>query len=255
MTKSEFWQPAKPIDVFFFDCDSTLSTIEGLDELAVINGVGAEVKQITERCMELTGLNVEVYNQRLELVRPTKEQMIHLSNLYIQNISPGAQETIRILQRLGKDVHILSGGIKQSIVPLALHLGVSESRLHAVELFFDRQGGYLGFDESSHLVQSKGKNKKIASLLQSHQQGLLMGDGFSDWEAHTAVSRFIGYGGVQARNSVRDNSNFFIEAASFFPLLNLALTQEEIGQLESDEFRLYEEGARLIELGWVLIRE
>ncbi len=47
MTKSEFWQPAKPIEVFFFDCDSTLSAIEGLDEPAVINGVGTEIKQIT----------------------------------------------------------------------------------------------------------------------------------------------------------------------------------------------------------------
>jgi len=45
---------APPYGTIAFDCDSTLSTIEGIDELAALIGVGvdgAEIAALTERAM------------------------------------------------------------------------------------------------------------------------------------------------------------------------------------------------------------
>ena len=55
-----------------FDCDSTLSRIEGIDELADIAGVTRQVRQMTDAAMAgEIGLE-EVYGKRLELIKPTQ---------------------------------------------------------------------------------------------------------------------------------------------------------------------------------------
>ena len=42
------WQLPDPIEAISFDCDSTLSSIEGIDELAKFNSCESEVNQLTE---------------------------------------------------------------------------------------------------------------------------------------------------------------------------------------------------------------
>lgn len=40
-----------PVDAVISDCDGTLSTIEGIDELARMNDVYAEISQLTQAAM------------------------------------------------------------------------------------------------------------------------------------------------------------------------------------------------------------
>ena len=44
------FQLADPVDAIVFDCDGTLSLIEGIAVLAHANGVGEHVRELTERC-------------------------------------------------------------------------------------------------------------------------------------------------------------------------------------------------------------
>jgi phosphoserine phosphatase len=53
MTVAE-WQPTIPFDAVIFDCDGTLSAVEGIDELAEKNAVGREVKALTQIAMGQT---------------------------------------------------------------------------------------------------------------------------------------------------------------------------------------------------------
>ena len=53
------WQLKTSIDALIFDCDGTLSRIEGIDVLADQNGVGDAVKQLTHDAMTHMGLNPE----------------------------------------------------------------------------------------------------------------------------------------------------------------------------------------------------
>lgn len=51
------WQLAMNISAIIFDCDSTLSSIEGIDELAETKNVQQEVSRLTELAMNKTGIN------------------------------------------------------------------------------------------------------------------------------------------------------------------------------------------------------
>ena len=60
-----------PYGTLVFDCDSTLSELEGVDELCAIVGVErAEVEALTHRAMAGELPLEEVYGARLELLRP-----------------------------------------------------------------------------------------------------------------------------------------------------------------------------------------
>ena len=62
-----------PYGTVVFDCDSTLSAIEGVDELGAITGVGREaIAALTERAM-LGAIPLEqVYGARQALLEPDR---------------------------------------------------------------------------------------------------------------------------------------------------------------------------------------
>ena len=77
-----------PVDAIIFDCDGTLSFIEGIDELAKENGVGEPVMKITAEAMTHSGINPELYQRRLNLVLPTQQQVQTLGQAYFDRITP-----------------------------------------------------------------------------------------------------------------------------------------------------------------------
>src|SRR5580698_3873207 len=96
------WQLTDPINAIIFDCDGTLSKIEGIDELATSNNTSHIVQELTQEAMGKTGMNVGIYNKRLELVNPTQERILALGENYIKNHSPDAKEVISIFKSLNK---------------------------------------------------------------------------------------------------------------------------------------------------------
>lgn len=254
--KHKQFKPLKlPIDTFFFDCDSTLSLIEGIDVLATMNGVYEQVHMITDRCMSTTGLNLNDYRDRLSYVQPTKKQIAELAQQYSAHCAPGARETIQLLHSLKKNVYIISAGIKSAIDLFAPTLEIPAQNVLAVELFFDEQGDYIGFNEQNILVQPNGKSQQITSMLKPTERSLLMGDGMSDWEARTAVTRFVGYGGLKSKDWVKEHSDFFIKTTSFYPLIPLSLTEEEYKSLNMKNKAIYNLGLEEINMDSVLIKE
>jgi phosphoserine phosphatase len=89
-----------------FDCDSTLSRLEGIDELASRYGRKDEVALLTEAAMNGELSIDDVYAKRLSIVRPDREAVAWLGERYVQELVPGARETIEALRRLGKPVYV-----------------------------------------------------------------------------------------------------------------------------------------------------
>lgn len=249
------WQPQTIIDYFFFDFDGTLTSLEGIDVLAQMNGVAEKVQEITRRCMEQTGLTLEDYRARLDYTQPTKAQIQVLAAEYLEAQTPGAEAVIKLLLRLNKKIHILSGGIRESILPFATHVGIPWVQVLAVDVYFDEHGYYRGFDEQSFLAQAKGKAQAILDITPTSAHSLLIGDGMNDWEAQAAVTRFIGYGGKTPKPWVKAHAPFFINDEALYPLLPLSLTQAETEQLTAAERVLYDLGLAAIADKLVLIQE
>lgn len=244
MTKH--WQLEHPIDAITFDCDSTLSAIEGIDELAKCNGVAAAVQHMTDLAMNETGLNAQLYANRLALVKPTHTQVKHLGEQYYLQRSLDAVEIIQCLHRLNKAIYILSAGIQQSLQIFAKKLGIPDQNVFGVNLYFDNQGHYEGFDHQSPLVTQAGK-KIIASEITKKYPGIIhIGDGLNDFSIHEIAIRFIGYGGFAYREKVAQFSDFYLRNESMAAMLPLCLTAAEVKKLNPTEQQLYQKGITLL---------
>ncbi len=249
------WVPKQPVHHIFFDVDSTLSSIEGIDVLAEWNQVGVEVSAITKRCMSQTGINLEAYQMRLNLVKPTVSQIKHLSKLYIKQLTTGANEVISILQKLNKQVYLISAGIRQALLPLANHLSIPPNHTYGVDVFFDDSGHYHHFDQTSSLAQNDGKTRVIRRICPSIKSTLLIGDGLSDLEAKQNVYRFIGFGGHCIRKKIQDSSEFYITSHQLFALLPLVLTATEVDKLAPEDYRRFAKGLTAINNNQVHFKE
>jgi phosphoserine phosphatase len=191
----------------FFDVDSTLVTIEGIDLLA---GGNPEIARLTEAAMNGEIALDEVYGRRLEIIRPTRSAVEQLGQTYCNALVPGAAETVATLQRAGVQVHLVTAGIAQAILPLAAKLNVAPRAVHAVSLQFDGED-YRDFDRRSFLARSGGKELVVRDVrARSHGKAAMIGDGVSDLEAAPAVELFIGFGGVAVRPRVRDNAAVYV---------------------------------------------
>jgi phosphoserine phosphatase len=199
-----------------FDCDSTLSSIEGIDELARVRGpeTFAAVEAMTHDAMD-GRLSVEaVFARRLEIIEPRRADVDAVGQLYIDTIEPTARTTITALRARGWTPIILSGGFRPAIRPLADHLSID--RVEAVDLYFDEQGCYTGFDASYPTTRSGGKPEVIRRLKAEFGSThvVMVGDGVSDLETTSEVNQFIGFGGYVVREKVKAGARQFVTKLS-----------------------------------------
>jgi len=189
----------------FFDVDSTLVTIEGIDVLASGN---REIVRLTEAAMNGEVPLDEVYARRLEIIRPNRAAIDALAQRYVESLVAGAEEAVGRLREGGCVIHLVTAGIEQALTPLAARLGVA---LHAVRLRFSANGEYEDFDRKSPLARSGGKEVVVRDIrARAKGKAAFIGDGASDLEARPAVDLFIGFGGVHTRPRVRENADVFV---------------------------------------------
>ena len=201
-----------------FDCDSTLSAIEGIDELAA--GHREAIAALTNAAMRGEVSLEAVYGQRLALIRPTRAAVDALAAQYIAAAVPDARETVQQLRAHGVEVRILSGGLRPAIAPFAEWLGLAADHVAAVDLRFHADGSYAGYDEASPLSRSGGK-RTVVEAWRSALPGpiLMVGDGITDLEARPAVERFVAYAGVVDRTAVTGAADAVIRSPSLLPVL------------------------------------
>ncbi|NBP90746.1 MAG: HAD family hydrolase, partial [Opitutae bacterium] len=150
--------------LLLFDCDSTLSAIEGIDELGRLRGpeVFKAVEDMTTKAMDGSTPMESIFAKRLDMIKPTLKELESIGQKYIQQVEPTAVDTIKKLKAAGWTVIIVSGGFTQAIRPLAQYLGIE--RVEAVELRFNTDGSYAGYVESCPTAKSKGKNVVVLKL-------------------------------------------------------------------------------------------
>ena len=204
-------------DIVCFDCDSTLSKIEGIDELARRVGLGEELAQLTDAAMNGDVALEDIYGKRLELIKPNRDAIDWLAELYIAELVDGVKEVFAKLQKQNKTVHIISGGLLPAILPLATMLNVPVKNVHAVDVYFSENGDYAGYETNSPLTKNGGKSAIIKSL--QAKKLVMIGDGKTDLEAQQAGAKVIGFGGVVNRSVVRENADFFVTDSSLMAIL------------------------------------
>lgn len=206
-----------------FDCDSTLSSIEGIDELAKRAGREAEIAPLTTAAMEGTIAIEDVYARRLEILRPSRSDLDWLGRRYVETEVDGAREAIASLRAAGIAIYVVSGGLKGPVVQLSEALGVAAGSVRAVDVYAGSDGRYEGFESSSPLTRSNGKAEIVRELSASHGKVALVGDGITDVAARAGGAYVIGFGGVVRREAVVKGADIFIDGPSLIDVARLLL--------------------------------
>ncbi len=195
-----------------FDCDSTLATIEGIDELAKMCGKTDEISALTDAAMNGSIDLVEVYEKRMQLLAPTREQIVALKQDYKSSTIAGAVPLLDMLDEVDINRFIVSGGLADAVVEYGVWLGFDPKSVFAVKSTYDplAESWWSGNTEkymastTPDLTATVGKGYVVESQILPKSPGrtCLIGDGSSDLAAKDSVDLFICYTGVVARPNV-----------------------------------------------------
>lgn len=219
-------------DAVAFDCDSTLTTVEGIDELACALGKADEVAALTNAAMDGEIDLGDVYGARLDLLEPTLNDVRGVRDSYKRNVIPDARQTIAALHHAKKQTVVVSGGLYEPVLDFSTWLGIDPTEVRAVNSEYDPLVGdwwsqsadsrYLDYHQGP-LTQTRGKGQLIDELIAHDKRSIMIGDGVSDLEAAASVSLFIAYAGVVDRPAVTSAAPVVIKSRELAPLLALSL--------------------------------
>lgn len=204
------------------DVDSTLCGIEGIDWLAARRGpeAGMRIAELTDRAMNGDLALDAVYGERLGAVRPTRGDLEALASAYEEALAPGAAAAIARMRAAGRRVVLVSGGIRNAILPVARRLGIDDTDVHAVSVLVDTDGEYETYDAHSPMTTAEGKRAVVAAL-RLPRRLVAVGDGATDLAIRPVADAFIAFTGYVRREPVVAGADAVVE--SFDQLVELVL--------------------------------
>ncbi len=207
----------------FFDCDSTLVQIEGVVELARLKNKTSQVQALTEQAMRGEVELSEVFAKRLDIIQPHRNDLIQLGKLYCERLTEGAAEAVSKLQKLSRQVFIISAGYLESLKILGKKLNIPEANIFGIELIFDEGGQYIGLDQSQVLISHIGKKKLLQTLNIDLNQTAMIGDGANDIATQDVVKLFIGFQGNSENKFMKNNAKVFLPGNSLLPVVDIII--------------------------------
>ena len=163
-----------------FDMDSTLIQTECIDELAERNGVGAEVRAITESAMRGEIDFKESFTRRVALLKGLDVSVMQDIAEHLP-ITEGVDRLMTILKRCGYKIAILSGGFTYFGEYLQRRYGIDY--VYANELEIDEDGKLTG-RYVGEVVDGHRKAELLKLIAQVEKvnlaQTIAVGDGAND---------------------------------------------------------------------------
>ena len=162
------------------DMDSTLITIECIDELGDLAGRKAEIAAITEQAMRGEIEYRESLRRRVKSLAGLPESA--LQEIYDQRLklTPGAEVLVSACQRHGVQLLLVSGGFTFFTERLKARLGLHHTLSNALEV----KGGKLTGALLGEIVDADAKAAKFrqvsSDLNASREHTVAIGDGAND---------------------------------------------------------------------------
>jgi phosphoserine phosphatase len=162
------------------DMDSTLITIECIDEIADIQGLKPQVAEITEAAMRGEIEFRESLTRRVALLKGLDAGA--LQRVYDERLrlSPGAEHMLDAVKAAGLKTLLVSGGFTFFTDRMKTRLGLDYTHSNLLEIENGRLtgrvvGGIVDADEKKNTVERVCKELDIST-----RQAIVMGDGAND---------------------------------------------------------------------------
>jgi len=207
------------------DMDSTLITIESIDELAALAGKGAEVAAITEAAMrgEIADY-AQSLRQRVALLAGADHALLDRIIQERLHFSPGAHALLAGARAHGWKTLLVSGGFAQIAAAVQAQLGIDASCANQLLV---RQGKLTGevcgpAESGGHIIDAAGKAQALqrfcAQIGCTPGQAIAMGDGANDLAMMAAAGLSIAY---RAKPLVRERASHALDHSGLDALLGL----------------------------------
>lgn len=162
------------------DMDSTMITIECIDELADYAGIKPQIAEITERAMRGELDFESALDARVALLKGLDADVIDRCYAERVRIMPGAKELVRTMKAKGGRSILVSGGFTVFADRVAAEIGFDLAISNTLEI---AEGALLG-TVARPIVGSAAKRETLIAEANamgvSHQQVLAVGDGAND---------------------------------------------------------------------------
>lgn len=175
------------------DMDSTMITVECIDELADYAGIKAEVAQVTDAAMR-GELDFEAaLRSRVALLKGLSEHVIEDCLRERVRIMPGARELVRTMTANGGAAVLVSGGFSRFAAPVAAEIGFDRAVANVLGI----SDGLLDGTVVGDIVGAQTKRDTLFSALAARNiplsASLAVGDGANDIPMIEAAGLGVAY--------------------------------------------------------------
>ncbi len=200
---------------YILDFDSTLVSVESLDELARMVMTGTDAKQKMAHFTELTNQCVdgrltidESLQRRLALLNVTRDDVKRFAEELKDAITDSALECEDWFSDNADAIYVVSHGFLDYILPVTDELGIPRAHVYANKFVYDGKGKVIGFDDSLYVARPGGKVLQVADL-ELPRPLIMIGDGMSDYEvrAKDEVNEFWAFTQHVARPGVVERAD------------------------------------------------
>ena len=163
------------------DMDSTLITIECIDEIADFCGLKAEVAAITEASMrgEIKDFN-ESLTRRVALLKGLDASALERVYEERLQLSPGAERMLAGAKEAGLKTLLVSGGFNFFTEKLKARLGLDFTRANTLEIVDGKLTGKVLGEIVNADVKARTLRETCAQLNMEPSRAIAMGDGSND---------------------------------------------------------------------------
>ncbi len=210
------------------DMDSTLIQQEVIDELARAVGVYDQVAAVTHRAMNGELPFDEALRERVKLLAGAPASI--LGDVLEQiELTPGADNFVRVLKRLGYRLAVISGGFIQVTEPLRARLGLDYGFANTLEVVDGKLTGrvvgpIINRQRKADLLESLAQTERI-----SLDQVIAIGDGANDLDMLARAGLGIAF---RAKRIVQQQAKYALNQTNLDAVLYLlGLHDEEIREL------------------------
>lgn len=200
------------------DMDSTLISIECIDEIADMQGLKPQVAAITEAAMRGEIDFAESLRRRVGLLEGLDEGA--LQRVYDERLqlNPGAERMLTELKKHGIKTLLVSGGFTFFTERLKARLGLDFAHANTLEII----GGKLTGQVLGNIIDAQAKanwlNHTRAEFDLHPEQVIAIGDGANDLKMMAQAGTSIAY---HAKPIVRTQASFAFNFVGLDGLLNL----------------------------------
>ncbi len=198
------------------DMDSTMITVECIDELADYAGIKAEVADVTERAMR-GELDFEAaLVARVALLKDLDDAVIDRCREERVRLTPGARRLVRTFRARGGHAVLVSGGFTRFADPVAVEIGFNR----AVANVLDITDGRLAGTVRRPIVDAERKRREliaqVARMNIDIKESLAIGDGANDIPMITSAGLGVAY---HAKPKARDAADMAVDHGDLTAIL------------------------------------